>query len=72
MFASKVKGLSEESFKTPVTSGNSFAPKLTFIYNQRTGKKCKENCLTQDNISFNHRDRVNLFIVYELIHGQEI
>ena len=41
VFVWKSKGFLEESVKTPVASGNSFAPRLTFIYNGRIGAKFK-------------------------------
>ena len=62
IFASKCKRFSQESFKTPITSGNSFAPKLTHIYNRKIGLKFKGNFLMQDNMSCTHRKVVNLFI----------
>lgn len=66
-FAWKCNGLSEDSIKTPVTSDNSFAPKLTFVYNGKIGAKFKGNCLIQDNkISFIHRYVINLFYICEL------
>ena len=67
ILAWKSKGLSEGIFKTPVVSGNSFAPKLTSIYNERIGAKFKGSCFIQDNISFTHRIVVNLFNVYKLV-----
>ena len=64
IFAWKLKGLPEESFKTQVTSGNSFTLKLIFIYKRRIEAKFKGNCLIQDK-SFTHRNFVIFFIVYE-------
>ena len=65
-FSWKSKGLSEEIFKTTVTSGIRFAPKLTFIYNGIIVAKFKGNCLIQYNKSFTHRNVINLFIIYGL------
>ena len=65
-FAYKSKGLSEESFKTPVTSDSSFVPKLTFIHNRKIEGKFKGSCLTQDTISFTHKNVTNLFILNKL------
>ena len=56
----------EENTKTLATSGNSFASRLTFIYNGRVGVKFEEILLRQDKISCSHRTIVDLFIVYEL------
>ena len=39
IFKWKSKCLSKESFKTRLTSGSSFGPKLTFIYKGRIGAK---------------------------------
>ena len=41
IFAWASKELSEESMKSPVTSDNNFAQKLTFIDNGRIGAKFK-------------------------------
>ena len=55
--------MSEESMKPPLASGNSFALKLTFIYNGRTGTTFKGIRLIQDdNTSSTHRNAVDLFI----------
>ena len=62
----KSKRLSEEIFKTRVTSVNSFASKLTFLHKARIEAKFKGKCLIQDNISFTNRSIVNSFIVNEL------
>ena len=51
-FAWKSEGLSEESFKIPITSGKSFSPKLTFIHNRRMGGKFNGDCLIQDIFYF--------------------
>ena len=51
MFAWKSKGLSQKKFKILVTSGNSLAQKLTFLYSKRIEAKRKENCLMQHKIS---------------------
>ena len=50
--------------KTIVTSGNSFAPELTFIHNRRIIAKFKKSYLMQDNIYFIHRNVINLLILY--------
>ena len=64
IFAWQSIRLSERSSKTPITSGNSFTLKLSFIYIERIGPRFIGNCLIQDNVSFTHRNVVNLFIVY--------
>ena len=63
VFGWKSKGLSEKRFETPVTSRNSCASKLAFIYNKRMGAKFKGNCLIQYNISFTHRNVV-IFLLF--------
>lgn len=57
--------MSEDCFKTPVSSGKSFVWKLTFIYNRRIGAKFIVNCLIQDQISSTHGIVKNVFNVYE-------
>ena len=59
--------MSEDCFKTPVSSGKSFVRKLTFIYNRRIGAKFKVNCLIQGHISSTHGIVKNVFNVYELL-----
>ena len=56
-FSCNSKGMSEEIIKPSSTSGNSFAPKLIYIYAE-TKVKIKENYLVQDFISI---DIVNVF-----------
>ena len=43
-FAWKSKGLLEESFKTPVTSDNSFVPEQTFTHNGKMNKRWSTLC----------------------------
>ena len=59
---SLIRSLSEENIKIAVTSDNSFAPKLTFIFNGRIGEKFEESYLKQ-TLSYSQKC---LFIVYEL------
>ena len=47
------------------TLENSFAPKLTYIYNFIIAVKLERNCLKQDQESFTHRNIVHVFIVYK-------
>lgn len=57
----------EQSFKTRVKSDNSFDPKLVFICSKgELTAKFKGNCSTQDDVSVDYLNVVNLFIVYEL------
>ena len=58
--------MSEESTKSPIASGNSLAPKLTFIHDAKIEVKFEGSCSNQNITSFSHRNVVNLFIVYEL------
>ena len=39
----EIERIVKDILKIQVTSDNSFAPKLTFIYNGKTGAKCKGN-----------------------------
>ena len=66
IFTWKSGRLSEDIFKVPVTSDNSFVLKLPFIFNRRIEVKFKGNCLIQDKTSFTHSSVVNLFFVYKL------
>lgn len=52
--------------KPLATSGNCFAPKLTFIPYAKIAIEFKQNFLKQDKAIFAHRNVVNLFIAYEL------
>ena len=53
-------------FKIIVTSSNSIALKLTFIFGRRIRARFKGICFIQDIASTIHRNVVNLFIVYKL------
>ena len=55
MFAWKSKALSQKKFRVLVTSGNSLAQKLTFLYSERIEAKRKVNCLMQDKIYFDSK-----------------
>ena len=60
------KGLSNKSIKPPTTSNNSLAPILNY-YGTRRKVSFDRTCLKQDKVTFNHRKRVNIYIVYEII-----
>ena len=62
----KSKGVLNEKIKPPITAIHSFSPKLTWMNNSRRRTRFTGNCLKQDKVTFNWRNAVNLFIVYEL------
>ena len=59
------KELSNEIIKPPSTCDNSLAPTLKCTY-KRIYVKLNRSCLKQDNITFNHGKKVNIYIVYDL------
>lgn len=61
----KSKGISEERITTSATSDYTFVPNFSFIHNSKTAVKCKGNGLKEDNVTFAHRNVVNMSIVYE-------
>ena len=52
--------------RSPATSDNSLASKLTFIHNAKFLVEFKGSCLKQDEVTFTRRNAVNLLIVYQL------
>lgn len=60
-----LKGVLEESIKTPVRLDNSFVQDR-LVYNKNVSVSFKQNCLIQGNISSTHRNAVNLFIFKKL------
>ena len=61
----------EECIENPQTSDISFAPKLIGDY-QFQKVEFKGICLKQDSVSFLHRNIVNLYILINQKHGQEM
>ena len=59
------KGLSDESIKPPATSDYKLNPKVNY-YGTNTRLEFRGSCLKQDKITFNHREIVNIYIVYEI------
>ena len=71
IIALKSKGLSDESIKFPVTSGDSLNPEIHF-----SGTKMEVefdgSCLKQEKRTFKHKSILNVFFVYEYIYGHTI
>ena len=61
----KSKGLSDQSIKLPTTFDNSLTPKLNH-YDAKIRVKFTGSCLKQPNITYNHGNVENIYIVYEL------
>ena len=62
----KSKELSAETIKAPTTSDDSVAPTISYYYASKIRVKFTGKCLEQSKISYNHRNIVNIYIVYEL------
>ena len=62
----KFKGLLAETVKPPNTSDNNLTLTISYYYAAKIKVKVTGSCLTQSKISYNHRDIVNIYIVYEL------
>ena len=61
----KSKGLSRENITPPAMPDNSLTPQLSY-YGTKTRVKFTGICLKQDKITYNHKNVVNIHIVYEL------
>ena len=61
----KSKGLSRENITPPAIPDNSLTPQLSY-YGTKTRVKFTGICLKQDKITYNHKNVVNIHIVYEL------
>ena len=61
----KSKGLCNESIKLPQTGSNFIDPLLDYLSN-KIRLKFSGNCLKQDKVTYNHRNVVNIYIVYEI------
>ena len=68
---SEPKRLSDENTKPPFSSNYSLSPKLVWMNSCRIRKEFKWSSLKQGKITFNLKNVVNLFIVYELDNGHE-
>ena len=66
-----------EKIKPPITANHSLSSKLVWMNNlkssklvwmnnSKTSERFTRRCLKQDKVTFNSRNIVNLFIVYEL------
>ena len=65
--------LSEETIKSPRTSGNSLATKFNYFHNAKIAVKFEGSCLKQIITSFSYTNVMKLFIAYEFnIWTQEI
>ena len=67
IFKSKSKRFLEVSIITPATSGNSFAPKLTYIPNFKIAVKFEENCQKQAKAFFTHRNVVIILLLMNYV-----
>ena len=67
----KSKGLSDESIKPPSTTNNILNPLLDYV-DTKTRVEFKGSYLKKHKISFDHRKRVNIYIVYEINKNFEI
>ena len=61
----ELKGLSEETIKLPATSDNSLNPRLDYIDNPTIRAKFDGICLMQEKATFNHKNILNFYIVFE-------
>ena len=62
----KSRGFSDETIKPPSTSDNSLTPALSYYRASKIRVKFTGSCLKQDKVIFNHKNVVNIYIVYEL------
>ena len=61
----KSKGLSDEHITAPTTSDYRLNPQLSYL-GTKTRLQFRGSCLKQDEITFNHKKVVNIYIIYEL------
>ena len=59
------KGLSDEHITAPTTSDYRLNPQLSYL-GTKTRLQFRGSCLKQDEITFNHKKVVNIYIIYEL------
>ena len=62
----KSKGLFAEAIKPTSTSDNSLTSALSYYCPSKIRVKFNRSCLKQNEVIFNHRKVVNIYIVYEL------
>ena len=60
-----------EKIKSLITANHIFSPKLTWMNNSKRRTRFTGNWLKQDKVTFNWRNALSLFIVYELDKGSE-
>ena len=60
------KGLSSESIKAVSTSNNSLTPALDYYDTSKIRVKFSRSCLKQDKSTIDHKNVINIYIVYEL------
>ena len=61
----KSKGLYNGSIKLPSTSNKMLNPSVDYVGTE-AGVTFNEDCLKQEKNTFDHRKRVNIYIVYEI------
>ena len=59
------KGLSKVIIKNPPTSDNSFASKLTLIYNGKVGRTFVGNCFKKYEIFLTHKNALCFLLIME-------
>ena len=57
--------MSDENITAPNSGDYSLNPQLSYL-RTKTRAKLKGSCLKQDKITYTHRKRVNIYIVYEI------
>ena len=66
IFSWKSKGLPNEVINSPTTNNNSFAPTLEYARRKLYVKFNGSYLIKQDKITFDNRNIVNIYIVYDL------
>ena len=57
--------MSDENIIAPTISNKSLNPLLSYL-GTKTRAELKGSCLKQDKITFDHRKKVNIYIIYEI------
>ena len=65
----KSKELSDESMKPSSTSDSSLKPGITYIDNTKIRVKFDESCLKQEKVTLTHKQKVSIYVVYEINYG---
>ena len=61
----KSKGLSDETITATTTTNYNLSPQLS-CFGTKTSVEFKASCLKQDEITFDHRQIINMYIIYEI------